>query len=154
MASRSLADLCPTMRAYAGEWLERCAADVWLKANGITVLITCTHRSNEEQAKLYAQGRTAPGRIVTKAKPGQSKHNVMLNGKPAAEAFDFVPLRYGKAIWGTNGNGIDNDPDDDQKDDLEVWQRCGAIAEGLGLNWFGRPDASFREMPHVQLELP
>lgn len=47
--------------------------------------LTCTHRSNEEQARLYAQGRTAPGPEVTKAKPGQSKHNSL-----PSEAFDIA----------------------------------------------------------------
>jgi len=39
--------------------------------------LTCTHRSNEEQDKLYAIGRTVAGRKVTNAKAGQSKHNLM-----------------------------------------------------------------------------
>lgn len=37
--------------------------------------ITCTNRSNEEQNAAYAQGRTAPGKIITNAKAGQSPHN-------------------------------------------------------------------------------
>lgn len=32
-------------------------------------------RSWDDQDKLYAQGRTTPGKIVTKAKGGQSNHN-------------------------------------------------------------------------------
>jgi hypothetical protein len=40
----------------------------------------------EEQAALYAKGRTSGGRIVTKAKPGQSYHNYGL-------AFDWVPIK-------------------------------------------------------------
>lgn len=36
--------------------------------------ITCTHRTNEEQADLYAQGRTKSGKIVTQIKKG-GKHN-------------------------------------------------------------------------------
>ena len=42
-------------------------------------------RTNEEQAKKYAQGRTEPGIIVTNAKPGWSFHNYGL-------AFDLVPV--------------------------------------------------------------
>lgn len=37
--------------------------------------IVSGHRSLEEQATLYAQGRETPGPIVTWSKPGQSKHN-------------------------------------------------------------------------------
>ena len=38
-------------------------------------IATSGFRSYKEQSLLYAQGRTAPGRIVTKAKAGQSAHN-------------------------------------------------------------------------------
>lgn len=52
----------------------------------ITPLIYCGRRTMEEQAELYAKGRTKAGKIVTKAKPGQSYHNYGL-------AFDWVPLK-------------------------------------------------------------
>lgn len=39
-----------------------------------TPFITCTHRSEQEQAELYALGRTKKGKIVTQLKKG-SKHN-------------------------------------------------------------------------------
>lgn len=45
------------------------------KVNGIDARITSGTRSLAEQAELYARGRTAPGKIVTKAKPGSSLHN-------------------------------------------------------------------------------
>ena len=40
----------------------------------------------EEQTALYAIGRTSPGKIVTKARAGESYHNYGL-------AFDWVPLK-------------------------------------------------------------
>jgi peptidoglycan L-alanyl-D-glutamate endopeptidase CwlK len=52
----------------------------------IEPLIYCGRRTMEEQAALYAKGRTAGGRIVTKSKPGESYHNYGL-------AFDWVPLK-------------------------------------------------------------
>jgi hypothetical protein len=52
----------------------------------IEPLIYCGMRSMEEQAALYAKGRTQPGKIVTQAKPGTSYHNHGL-------AFDWVPLK-------------------------------------------------------------
>ena len=62
----------------------------WLNemvASKITPLIYCGRRTMEEQAALYAKGWTKqPGKIVTKAKPGQSYHNYGL-------AFDWVPLK-------------------------------------------------------------
>ncbi len=118
---------------------------------GLDYILTCTYRSNKEQDELYAQGRTKPGRIVTRAKGGESSHNFTVDSRPASLAFDIVPLRYGKPVWGATGNGIDSDPTDDDKDDLELWQRFGQIGNDCGLDWFGAPDASFREMPHFQL---
>lgn len=147
MASRRIEDLHPKLQPIAREFLSRC------QAAGFAVLITCTYRPLDEQAALYAQGRTKPGPIVTKAKPGQSRHNNVIDGKPAALAFDVVPLRHGKPVWGAAGNGIDTDPRDDDQDDLELWQRVGAIGEAVGLNWYGRPGAPFREFPHFELKL-
>ena len=52
----------------------------------IPPLIYCGRRTMEEQAALFAIGRTAPGKIVTKARPGESYHNHGL-------AFDWAPLK-------------------------------------------------------------
>ena len=60
--SRSLDDLRPDVRANAEAWLREC------RAQGLDVLVTQTLRDDEYQAKLYAQGRTKPGSIVTNSK--------------------------------------------------------------------------------------
>lgn len=86
MASRRLSDLRPEFRRKAELWLADCADA------GLDILVYCTLRDHEEQAGLYAQGRTKPGRIVTYAKPGESAHNHGL-------ALDFVPLVNGKPDW-------------------------------------------------------
>ncbi len=152
MASRRLMDLSPAMQDMVNEFLARCADDPWMERNGITVLITCTYRSGVEQNALYAQGCTAPGRIVTRARGGQSWHNAVdpRTHAPAAEALDFVPLRHGKPVWGVSGDGIDDDPGDDYRDDLEAWDRIGAHGKAAGMQWYGDPDASFHEKPHLQ----
>lgn len=129
MASRKIMDLHPNLRPLAERFLDAC------HAAEIEVIITCTWRSMAEQAALYAVGRTAPGKIVTNARPGESRHNAMLNGKPAAEAFDVVPIRAGKAIWDAQ------DP---------AWQTVGRIGLDLGLEWGGQW-TRFREYPHFQL---
>ena len=122
--SRSLDDLNPLVAAKAHALLARCQAD------GIDLLVTSTYRDHESQAKLYAQGRTAPGRIVTNAQPGQSFHNWRV-------AFDVVPLRHGKPVWDTSGaNG-------------RLWQQIGALGESVGLEWAGRWKR-FRELAHFQ----
>lgn len=151
MSSREIRHLHPHLQVLYNRFHDRCRRDPWFLRNGITILLTCTYRSNEEQAKLYAQGRSHPGRIVTNAKPGQSLHNATTpQGEPAARAFDVVPLRHGKPVWGTAGDGIDDDPTDDHEDDLEVWERVGAHMEAVGLEWAGRW-TRFREFPHAQL---
>lgn len=109
---------------------------------GLDVLITCTWRSFEEQAQIYAQGRTAPGLIVTRAKPGRSAHNYMIRRAgeeiPASLAFDVVPLFHGKLLWSTDGEA------------LELWHRVATIGKSKGLEWAGEWK-TFREFPHFQL---
>lgn len=143
--SRDINDLALAMRPLARDFLAKC------DNSGIKVLITCTFRSGLEQDALYAQGRTKPGRIVTWARAGQSKHNLMHGGFPASRAFDVVPLRNGKLVWGTGGNGIDEDPSDDDTDDLELWQRIGVIGKSLGLKWAGDWPKGKREFPHFEM---
>lgn len=123
MSSRSLADLLPEFRALVEPALADCAAA------GIDVLVTCTLRSNDEQATLFAQGRTAPGPIVTNARPGQSAHNFGLG-------LDVVPIVNGKPDWsGTT----------------PVWQEIANIFRARGCQWLGEPDSPFREQAHFQL---
>lgn len=118
--SRDLDDLIPQAKTRASNFLQRC------KAAGIDVLITSTYRDAESQNAIYAQGRTLPGKIVTNAKAGQSWHNYKC-------AFDFVPIVNGKAQW----------------NDLATFAKCGAIAEGCGLEWAGRWKR-FKEYAHCQ----
>lgn len=139
MASREIRHLSPAMQILFNRFNDRCRRDPVLVQAGVAVMLICTYRDDEEQAKLYAAGRTAPGPIVTKAKPGRSKHNVKLaDGTPAAEAFDVVPLRHGKPVWGVSG------------DDGAVWQQIGEHGAAVGLKWFGAADSAFREFPHFQ----
>lgn len=122
--SRDISHLHPKVARMAHEFLNACA-----KA-GIDVIITSTYRDQDSQNALYAQGRSLPGRIVTNARGGQSWHNWRL-------AFDVVPMRAGKPVWGSTGA------------DLELWKRVGAIGESVGLEWAGRW-VRFRELAHFQ----
>ena len=87
--SRLLTDLTPETLMLANAFHANC-----IDAN-IDYLVTCTLRTFAEQDALYAEGRTAPGHIVTWAQAGQSPHNFGL-------AFDMVPLRNGKPVWDAN----------------------------------------------------
>lgn len=91
---------------------------------GIRLRITSAYRTCEEQDALYAQGRTAPGKIVTYARCGQSKHN-------HRRAFDVVELRDGKPLW-ENPN----------------WELIGSLGEKAGLAWGGRWRR--RDLPHFE----
>lgn len=119
--SRKLEDLLPQVRTRVEAFLK--AAE----EAGIDLLVTSTYRDNASQDALYAQGRTAPGRIVTNAKAGQSFHNHRC-------AVDVVPVRNGKPVWDTK------DP---------VWQTVGRLGKAAGLEWAG-DWKRFKEFPHFQ----
>ncbi len=120
--SRAVTDLHPKVATMAMAFVQAC------DQAGIDLLITSTYRDHESQNELYAQGRTKPGKIVTKAKGGQSYHNWRL-------ALDFVPLRNGKCVWD------DKDP---------IWRKIGEIAESVGFEWGGRWTGGFKDLPHLQ----
>ncbi|MFC4778754.1 M15 family metallopeptidase [Paenibacillus sp. GCM10023252] len=104
---------------------------------GITILVTDSFRSKEEQDALHRQGRSESGRIVTKAKGGQSYHNFGL-------AIDFaLRTKQGKVIWDMEYDGNKNGKSD--------WMEVVAVAKGLGFTW-GGDWKSFRDYPHLQMD--
>ncbi len=122
MSDRNLDHLDPKAAAAAKAALAEC------KAEGMDVLVTCTHRTGEEQNQLYAQGRTAPGPIVTRAVAGQSFHQYRV-------ALDLYPNPGGK-------------PDFSGKHPW--WPRIAAIFKKHGFEW-GYEWTRFKEMPHFQM---
>lgn len=122
--SKSINDLESEVSILAEQLIQKC------NAIGIQILITSTYRNFTAQNALYAQGRTKPGKVVTKAKAGQSYHNWRI-------AFDVVPIRGGKPVWGTSG------------EDGKLWQTIGKIGTELGLEWAGNWK-TFKEFPHFQ----
>jgi len=117
----------------------------WLNemvASRITPLIYCGRRTMEEQAMLYAQGRTRPGKIITQAKPGQSYHNYGL-------AFDWVPLRVGK------GDLLDTNWDDETA--FRLGEHVGLTFNLAAISWEtghlqdGRY-STWRDIPHSPVE--
>ncbi|WP_375090044.1 peptidoglycan-binding protein [Peribacillus sp. RS7] len=123
----------PVVKASALEMIERAYNE------GIYVQISAGHRSLEEQAALYGQGRVysyngknysnlaKPN--VTNAKPGQSYHNFGL-------AIDFFTVSDDgkKANWTVNSK----------------WQRVAAIGKDLGFKW-GGDWSSFKDYPHLEM---
>lgn len=122
--SRNIQDLHPKVQVMANGMIEAC------NKAGFDILITSTYRDAEAQNALYAQGRTKKGSIVTNAKAGQSWHNYRL-------AFDIVPLRNGKPVWGTKGA------------DGKLWKDIANIGKACGLEWAG-DWKTFIEFPHFQ----
>lgn len=118
--SRDLADLLPRTAAKASLFKNAC------REAGHDIIFTSTYRDIESQNALYAQGRTLAGKKVTNAKGGDSFHQYRV-------AFDFVPLKNGKAVW----------------DDDALWAECGAIAKAVGLEWGGYWNG-FKDKPHCQ----
>jgi peptidoglycan L-alanyl-D-glutamate endopeptidase CwlK len=153
MASRRLEDLVPEVQAMAKEHILRCADA------GIELLIYCTLRDAQEQARLYRQSRNKEqvqkkmdqltakgfpalakilkdvgpqksGPKVTNAGPGESFHQY-------SRAYDCVPVLQGKPIWGTGGEGA------------AIWEKVGKLGKKCGLEWAGEW-ITFREFPHFQ----
>lgn len=100
---------------------------------GVDYYAISGHRSFKEQAVLYFQGRTLPGRIVTKAKPGFSTHN------------------YGLGIDWCKDKDVSRaglQPDWDLGDYQILRQEAEKLGLESGMSW-----KLFKEGPHVQLPL-
>lgn len=152
MASRKLENLVPEVKEKAERVVDACAQV------GLDILIYCTLRPLEEQAKLYRQSRSwksikekihklrnrgfgflgniidnvgpCNGPHVTNAAPGEGWHNY-------AEAWDAVPLIGGKPAW-------------NYMKAKEEWDGYGESVRQVGMYWAG-DWVSFREYPHAQL---
>jgi len=112
--------LKPKVKKLAEQLLIEC------KKRGIDLTITQTLRTIEEQNKLYAIGKTKPGKIVTNSRGGYSFHNYGV-------AFDFCPVRSGRAIW----------------NDIALFDAIGRLGVKLGLEWGGNW-SKFKDRPHFQ----
>jgi len=115
--SRDLNLLHPIMRQRAQAVLQDC------ESAGLPLRIFEAWRSPNRQRLLYAQGRTAPGRIVTYAKAWQSYHQFGL-------AADFVGFVGGNWTWDL--------PD-------ATWRQLHGFGERHGLEKLGF------ETPHLQV---
>ncbi|KUP25896.1 M15 family metallopeptidase [Paenibacillus sp. DMB5] len=126
-----LKGLHPVVSAAADKLIERCYTC------GIPILITQGLRTFAEQDRLFAQGRTAAGGIVTNAKGGYSYHNYGL-------AVDFALLL-------PDGSGVSWDmKSDGDRDGTSDWHEVVQQAKALGFEW-GGDWTSFKDYPHFQL---
>lgn len=97
------------------------------RRKGIDLEVVSTLRTYAEQTRLYAQGRTAPGPIVTNARAGHSWHNFGL-------ALDVVPVENGQRNYKT-----------------KRWADLAAIGKRLGFEW-GGDWTSIVDKPHFQMK--
>lgn len=92
------------------------------------VLVTSTTRTQADQAALYAQGRTAPGPIVTHI-DGITRQSMHQQGR----AWDFVPRLRRVAQWG----------------DRDRFKSLGRAGTDIGLIW-GGDWSEFPDLPHLE----
>lgn len=106
--------------------------DAALSQQGIHLRVVQGLRTIAEQQALWEQGRTAPGSIVTNARPGDSWHNY-------GTAVDLIPGLRGTPQWEPNWNHA--------HPDFVAMIRCG-VSVGLvsGSTWI-----SLKDYPHFQL---
>ena len=101
---------------------------------GVSIRLTQTLRTIQEQNDLYAIGRTKPGKIVTNAKGDQSFHCHGL-------ATDFCLLhKDGTVSW--------NMHEDLDKDGIADWIEVVKVFEKHGWEWGG--NWKFKDTPHFQ----
>lgn len=112
--------LHPKIRDKAREFINKAEKE------GIKLRVTSGFRTYEEQDKLYAQGRTTSGQVVTNASAGHSNHNF-------GTAFDVVPIINGKADY-DNGD----------------WDKIGQLGKSVGFKW-GGDWSSIIDKPHFEM---
>ena len=120
-SDRRINTLHPMVRGKAKEFIIRAEKELGIKLRVVSAL-----RTWAEQNNLYAQGRTSPGNIVTKAKGGESLHNFGL-------AIDVVEIKNGKAIW----NNLN-------------WNRIADLGKQIGFRW-GGDWKTFKDKPHFEI---
>jgi peptidoglycan L-alanyl-D-glutamate endopeptidase CwlK len=118
-SSTSLSSLDPHVAMLANELLKLS------RAHNLDVRITTGFRNWAESDRLYAQGRTMPGPVVSNARAGDSYHNWGL-------AFDIAPFE---------NNQISNDQ--------SKYIFIGHLGEQIGLEW-GGTFKSIVDLPHYQ----
>lgn len=126
-SEKNILTLHPKAQELAREFLKAVAASEDLTTGGITLKIISGTRTYEEQAELYAQGRTKPGNIVTHAEAGRSNHNFGI-------AWDVGLFSGGEYLA-----------------ESPLYDHVGAIGKELGLEW-GGDWTSLVDKPHFQLK--
>ncbi len=127
-SEKNITTLHPRAQVLARQFFANVLNSSDLVNNGVIAKIISGTRTYSEQAELYAQGRTKPGRIVTNAAAGRSNHNFGI-------AWD-VGLFKGS----------------DYLEESPLYDVMGTIGKNLGLEW-GGDWSSLIDKPHFQLKV-
>lgn len=119
-SEKTIATLLPEVRPMARALVQKAAAA------GITVKVISGLRTYAEQDALYAQGRTAPGPVITNARGGHSNHNFGI-------AFDVGVFEGNKYL-----------------PESPKYKAVGVLGMDLGLEWGGNWK-TIVDQPHFQL---
>lgn len=138
MSEIRVAVLHPKIRTEVKALIEK--AELFFSPT-IAIRVVQGLRTIDEQNALYAQGRTKPGNIVTKAKGGQSYHNFGL-------AFDFC-LLYDKDDNGTFETVSWQQAADLDKDGIADWNEVVNVFVKAGYEW-GGAWSSIKDAPHLE----
>lgn len=115
---RHLGGIHPVLRPYAAAVVND------LREAGYPAVIVSGRRSQADQDRLYAQGRTAPGPVVT-----WTRNSYHVHGR----AFDVAWLVDDRVTWDVPASW---------------WRALGDVGEGYGFRWGGRWKSPDR--PHLE----
>lgn len=104
---------------------------------GLHMLVTDGVRTTAQQKALYAEGRTAGGRIVTNADGVEKKSNHQAKADGFGHAVDLAFAdANGQPTWS----------------ETMPWRLYGEMAKSLGLVW-GGDFQSLPDKPHIELPI-
>lgn len=104
-----------------------------MAALGFPMVVVQGLRTAEYQASLYAQGRTAPGHIVTNCDGTKTKSNHQAQADGLGHAVDIAFVVNGQPSF-----------------DIKLpWACYGACAKAIGLRWGG--DFAIHDLDHIEL---
>lgn len=121
VTNRRISELHPAVQCPAKNFINIVEREL-----GIKLRVASGYRSFAEQTKLYNQGRTTEGQVVTNAEAGESYHNYGL-------AIDVVEIKDGEANW-----------------DVGMYKKIAPYGKAEGFEWGGDWE-SFTDFPHFQI---
>lgn len=125
--SDKLAGVHPALRAIVLRVLSA------MSELGHPMMVTDGVRTDDQQKALYAQGRTAPGKIVTNADGVLKRSNHQVHADGLGHAVDCCFLVNGKPSWA----------------DEHPWRLYGEAAKALGATWGGE-FTTIVDRPHIE----